>query len=56
MCIICGENNGYLDNGERCWGCDFDICPKCGRAKMPYKDVKCPCEKPKEGEYGEKRP
>jgi hypothetical protein len=42
MCLICGENDGYLDDGVTpCWGCNFIICPKCGCAKMPYDDVPC---------------
>jgi hypothetical protein len=44
MCLICGEGGGYLDNGSRCWGCNYDLCKKCGRAKMPYDDVPCSCE------------
>ena len=32
MCLICGEGDGYLDNGDKCWGCNFTHCPGCGIA------------------------
>jgi len=40
MCLICGENEGYFDGGEPCWGCNFSICTKCGLS-VPY-NVPCP--------------
>ena len=30
MCLICGENEGYFDDGSPCWGCNFTYCPTCG--------------------------
>lgn len=39
MCLICGENNGFFDNGDPCWGCNFTYCEKCKQA-IPY-DTKC---------------
>ncbi len=38
MCLICGENNGYNDAGQPCWGCNFTTC-ECGQP-IPY-DVPC---------------
>lgn len=37
-CVICGDNCGFLDDGEPCYGCNFLTCD-CG-AIIPY-DIKC---------------
>jgi len=42
-CLICGENMGFLDNGEPCWGCNFTYCKKCGLAIL-YNIKCCKCE------------